>query len=66
MDAKFLEANFEYFRLLIARDDKNNENCLSSFLVFGVKNLINSVLNLKTIGQKSMKLSGIVRFACFL
>ena len=24
MDANFLEANFEYFRLSTARDDKNN------------------------------------------
>ena len=37
MDANFLEANFEYFRLSTARDDKNNENCPSYFLVFGLK-----------------------------
>ena len=37
MDANFLEANFEYFRLSTARDDKSNENCPSYFLVFGLK-----------------------------
>ena len=37
MVANFLEANFEYFRLSTARDDKNNENCPSYFLVFGLK-----------------------------
>ena len=36
-DSNFLEANFRYFRLSTARDDKNNENCPSSFLVFGLK-----------------------------
>ena len=47
MDGNFLEANVESFRLLTARDDKNNENCPSYFLVFGLKELLNIVLNLK-------------------
>ena len=37
MDSNFLEANFGYFRLSKAWDNKNNENCLNSFLVFGLK-----------------------------
>ena len=37
MDSNFLDANFGYFRLSIARDDENNENCPSYFLVFGLK-----------------------------
>ena len=37
MDANYLEANFEYFRLSATRDDKDNENCFSYFLVFGLK-----------------------------
>ena len=37
MDSNFLDANFRYFRLSTARDDENNENCPSYFLVFGLK-----------------------------
>ena len=37
MDSNFLDANFGYLTLSTARDDKNNENCPSSFLVFGLK-----------------------------
>ena len=37
MDANFLEANFEHFRLSTARNDKNIRNCPSYFLVFGLK-----------------------------
>ena len=32
----FLEANFEYFRLISARGNVNNLNCPSSFLDFGL------------------------------
>ena len=35
--SNFLDDNFEYFRLSTARDDKNNQNCPSSFLNFGLK-----------------------------
>ena len=37
MDSNFSETNFGYFRLSTARDDKNDENCPSSFLVFVLK-----------------------------
>jgi len=37
MDANFLEANPEHFRPPTARNDKNDENCPSYFLVFGLK-----------------------------
>ena len=37
MDANFLEANFEYFRLSTASNEKDNENCPSYFLVFGLR-----------------------------
>ena len=47
MDANFLKANFEYFRLSIARDDKNNENCPSYFFSFWPKKLLYFVLNPK-------------------
>ena len=46
MNSNFLEANFGYFRLSTARDDKNDENCPSSFLNFRPKKLLKSVLNL--------------------
>ena len=36
-DSKCLEANSEYFRFSTARDDKNDKNCQSYFLVFGQK-----------------------------
>ena len=35
--SNFLEDNFEYFRPSTVRDDKNNENCPSSFSNFGLK-----------------------------
>ena len=34
---RFLQAIFEYFRLPTARNDVNNKNCPSYFLVFGQK-----------------------------
>ena len=37
MDSNFLEANLGYFRLSTARDNKNDGNCPSSFLIFGLK-----------------------------
>ena len=37
MDDNFLETNFEYFRLSTARDDRNNQNCPSSFFRIGLK-----------------------------
>ena len=37
MASNFFVANFGYLRLSTARDDENNENCPSYFLVFGLK-----------------------------
>ena len=65
MDSNFLDANFGYFRLSTARDDKNNEKCPSCFLVFGLK-IVRFCFEPEKMGQKSMKLSGILGFACFL
>ena len=59
MDTNCLEANFGYFRLSIARDDKNNENCPSSFLVYGQK-LVKFCFEPKKVGKKSKKLSGLL------
>ena len=37
MNSNFLDANFGYLKLSTARVDRNNENCPSYFLVFGLK-----------------------------
>ena len=37
LDPRRIEANFEYFRLSTAKDDKNNEDSPSSFTDFGLK-----------------------------
>ena len=47
----FLEANFKHFRLSAARDDKNNENCPTSFLVFG-KKVAKFCLEPETVSKK--------------
>ena len=56
-------ANYEYFRLSTARDDKNDRKCPSSFFSFWSKMLLNFILMLKKMRQKMMKLSGIVGYA---
>ena len=64
MSSNFLETNFGYFRLSSGRDDKNNENCPSSFLIVGLK-VAKFCFEPEKMGQKSMKLSGNLGFACF-
>ena len=60
MDSNFLEANFGHFGLSTARDDKDNENCPSSFLYLVNKRQI--LFEPEKMGQKPKKLSKIGGF----
>ena len=61
VDTNFLEANFEYFSLLTAMGDANNQNCPSSFLDFGLKGCQNLFYTCKN----APKMDEIAGNACF-